>query len=166
MTTVLLEKIISGGQTGVDRAALDFAIAHHIPHGGWCPKGRLAELDQIIPEIYLLKETDSSEYSVRTKLNIRDSDGTLVIVPGFPMTTTNGTLLTIEEAKRMQKPLLVFDLVSKEKNVNLITEWMQHHHIKILNIAGPRESKSPGIYQLTIELLAKIKWHQRADNGK
>ncbi len=72
----MITKIISGGQTGVDRAALDAAIELNIPHGGWCPKGRLAELGQTIPDKYQLQETESSEYSQRTKLNIHDSDGT------------------------------------------------------------------------------------------
>lgn len=94
----MLKKIISGGQTGVDRAALDAAILLKIPHGGWCPKGRLSEVGKI-PDKYLLKETESSDYSERTKLNIHDSDGTLIFVPSTPIKVTDGTLLTIQKSK-------------------------------------------------------------------
>ena len=92
----MLSRIISGGQTGVDRAALDAALEYNFPCGGWCPKGRLAE-DGIISQKYPLKETESSEYEVRTKLNVRGSDGTLILTWGKP---TGGTTLTVEFAKQ------------------------------------------------------------------
>ena len=111
----MIEKIIAGGQTGIDRAALDVAIELNIPHGGWCPQGRLAELGQTIPEKYLLQETKTSDYSERTKLNIQDSDGTLILVPELPLTIKDGTLLTIKQVEEKNKPHLIFDL-SKDCN--------------------------------------------------
>lgn len=156
----MIEKIISGGQTGVDRAALDAAIKLNIPHGGWCPKGRLAELETTIPKKYLLKETATSDFSERTKLNIQDSDGTLIFVPSLPLPASinDGTKLTEQEALARKKPHLIIDL-SKEINIHLITEWIKTQEIKILNIAGPRESLSPGIYQKTLEVLTTLLPH-------
>lgn len=148
-------KIISGGQTGVDRAALDAAISLNIPHGGWCPKGRLAELDATIPEKYELKETDSSDYSVRTKLNIKGSDGTLILVPETPIKITDGTLLTINEAIRTDKPHFIIDL-SKTVDIESIINWVKQNNINILNVAGPRESQAPGIYETSFVLFKKI----------
>src|SRR6186713_1323560 len=103
-------KTVSGGQTGVDRAALDVAISLNILHGGWCPKGRKAELNTLIPIEYNLKETESSEFEVRTKLNIHDSDGTLILVADTPIKVTDGTILTIQEAQRINKPYMILDL--------------------------------------------------------
>ena len=97
-----LRKIVSGGQTGVDRAALDAAMAHDVPVGGWCPKGRRAE-DGVIPERYPLKETPSDAYEQRTAWNVRDSDGTLLITDGA---LEGGTALTMQEAKRQGRPVL------------------------------------------------------------
>ena len=97
------QKIVSGGQTGVDRAALDWARQHHIDHGGWCPKGRLAS-DGVIPTDYLLHETESSGYRQRTKRNVQDSDATLILSMGE---LDGGTLQTVEFAKRLKKPYLV-----------------------------------------------------------
>lgn len=147
----MIEKIVSGGQTGVDQAALEVAIKLNIPLGGWCPKGRLAE-NGTIPVKYPLVETESSDYSVRTKLNIRDSDGSLILVPKIPIQTTDGTMLTLQEVKQQQKPHLIIDL-SKKPNVELIVHWVSENNIKILNIAGPRESQSPGINQLSAKYL-------------
>ncbi len=147
----MIKKIVSGGQTGVDRAALDSAIAQNIPHGGWCPKGRKAE-DGIISSHYQLTETPTVEYEERTKLNVRDSDGTLILVKVPPI---GGTLLTIEEAMKINKPLLVFD-ISKEKNIKIIVDWIKKHDIKILNIAGPRESQTNGIYDCSKNLLLEL----------
>jgi len=101
-----LQKIISGGQTGVDRAALAVAVFLEVPHGGWCPRGRRAE-DGTIPGIYQLKETDSPHYAVRTQQNITDSDGTLVLIGGD---ISGGTALTITLARRYRRPLLVVNL--------------------------------------------------------
>jgi hypothetical protein len=150
----MIEKIISGGQTGVDRAALDVAIELKIPHGGWCPKERLSE-SGTIPFHYSLQETETSDYSERTKLNIRDSDGTLIIVPKLPVDVTDGTILTIQEVQDKRKPYYLFDLSGKE-DLSSISVWLKKNNIRILNVAGPRESQSPGIYNRCYELLKKI----------
>lgn len=150
----MIEKIISGGQTGVDRAALDVAILLDIPYAGWCPKGRLDESGEM-PSQYSLKETDSSDFSERTKLNIRDSDATLIIVPRWPVNVNDGTLLTLDEVKNKKKPYLVVDL-SKEEKVSDILKWAQNNNVKTLNVAGPRESSFPGIYQKSFTVLKEI----------
>lgn len=148
-------KIVSGGQTGVDRAALDAAIELKIPHGGWCPKGRRAELESVIPEKYILKETVSMEFEERTKLNINDSDGTLILVLNTSIKVTDGTLLTIKTAQEMSKPCLIMD-ISKECDIERILEWVNENNIEILNVAGPRESQAPGIYLSSFILLQEI----------
>jgi hypothetical protein len=136
-----LRKLISGGQTGVDRAALDVAIALGIPHGGWCPAGRLAE-DGRIPAHYQLEETDAPEYHVRTERNVREADGTLVICAGPP---TGGTALTCRLARTYAKPLLVWNL-DGDLDAAAVRQWLRDHAIATLNVAGPRESTTPGIY--------------------
>lgn len=144
----VLFRIISGGQTGVDRAALDFAIEAGIPHGGWCPLKRKAE-DGIIGYQYILKETSAADYSIRTKLNVRDSDGTLILNVNK---LEGGTLLTVQLAKNMGKPCLIVDL-DNIPGKKTILRWLTTHKIRILNIAGPRESKRPGIYDQTRKTL-------------
>lgn len=137
--------VISGGQTGVDRAALDAARENSLPHGGWCPAGRLAE-DGPIAEIYPLIETPTAEYAVRTEWNVRDSDGTLILTRE---SLTGGTRLTAILALRYNKPLLVVDLAritDPEQLSQRIIEWLRLHKIRVLNVAGPRESTCPGIY--------------------
>jgi len=147
-------KIISGGQTGVDRAALDFALKYHFPCGGWCPKGRVAE-DGKIPEEYPLKETKTSDYSERTQKNIIDSDATFII---RSYKVDNGTKLTKELCSNYDKLLFELNLDEGLKLPELI-KWIQDNHIKILNIAGPRESNTPGIYKKTLEYLELVnKW--------
>ncbi len=146
-----IRKIVSGGQTGVDRAALDAAIENNIPYGGWSPKGRKAE-DGIIADKYLLEETFTDDYSERTKLNIRDSDGTLVFVLKTPIEVTDGTNLTIKNAKTTKKPLLIIEL-SKNISADILSDWIEKNNIKVLNIAGPRESQSPGIYSSSFKFL-------------
>jgi len=141
-------KIISGGQTGVDRAALDLALELGIPCGGWCPKGRKAE-DGPIPDRYPLKETESNSYPVRTEMNVRDSDGTLILTWGRP---TGGTALTVRLAKRHKKPCMVIDL-KNAGNQSSIKDWLEKKQIGILNVAGPRESKNPGISKLAYDFL-------------
>ncbi|MHC4177623.1 MAG: putative molybdenum carrier protein [Planctomycetota bacterium] len=133
-------KIISGGQTGVDRGALDAAIALGIPHGGWCPLGRLAE-DGRIPDRYELRETESPEYSVRTERNVIDSDATLILCRGRP---SGGTELTLRLAERHGRPHLVLDL-DQAAQPEQLRRWLQQQRVKVLNVAGPRESQSPGI---------------------
>src|SRR5229473_2876346 len=97
-----IKKIVSGGQTGADRAALDFAIAHQIPHGGWCPKGRKCE-DGTLADRYELKETPSNDYPQRTEWNVRDSDGTVIF--SIAPVLTGGSKQTVNLAMKHQKPL-------------------------------------------------------------
>ncbi|MFI4956521.1 MAG: putative molybdenum carrier protein [Gammaproteobacteria bacterium] len=147
-------KIISGGQTGVDRAALDAAIKAYMPHGGWCPKGRLSEAGPL-PSQYQLNETPSEEYAQRTLWNIRDSDATLIFVPSLPLQVTDGTVLTIEEVKKQSKPYLIVDL-SRQTSTDEIINWIKDNHVNILNVAGPRESQSPGIYAATHQFMVEL----------
>jgi Circularly permutated YpsA SLOG family len=137
---VRVEKIVSGGQTGVDRAALDVALGMGLDCGGWCPRGRRAE-DGPIPSRYPLEETTSANYSQRTKRNVRDSDGTLILCSGPPR---GGTLLTQQTAVKRGKPCLLVDLEASTA-VDTIRAWLGEHSIRVLNVAGPRESQAPGI---------------------
>jgi hypothetical protein len=148
---LLPTKIVSGCQTGVDRAALDVAMALGIPCGGWCPKGRKAE-DGGIDARYVLRETPSDGYIERTSWNVRDSDGTLILNRG-PL--TGGTAQTFEDAKRLGKPHLIVDL-DRPLPVNVVRGWMRTNGIAVLNVAGPRESKDPGIHRLASEFLREL----------
>ncbi len=144
-------KIVSGGQTGVDRGALDAAIALGIDHGGWCPRGRLSE-DGRIPDAYELQETDSSEYPVRTQRNLVDSDATLILCHGTPR---GGTGLTLHLAQRHGRPVLVVDLDQPDP-IEAIRRWLRDQQVATLNVAGPRESQSPGIAARAADLLKDI----------
>ncbi len=147
----MVQQVIAGGQTGVDRAALDVARGVGLPCGGWCPKGRLAE-DGVIPARYPLKETPSDQYAQRTEWNVRDSDGTLVLTIGEP---TGGTAQTIVCAGRMGKPHLVLDL-SQQPTPETVLAWVTAHQLHVLNIAGPRESKHPGVYAKAVVFLHQV----------
>jgi hypothetical protein len=136
-----LQKIVSGGQTGVDRAALDAALASGVSVGGWCPRGRRAE-DGPIPERYPLEETPSEAYEQRTAWNVRDSDGTLIITDG---TLEGGTALTMQEANRQGRALLHVR-TSDPVPVEMIRAWGEDHDVRTLNVAGPRASEVEGIY--------------------
>ena len=149
-----LKKIVTGGQSGVDRAALDVAIVYDFPYGGWCPKGRKAE-DGLLAAKYQLQETATTDYAERTKLNLTHSDGTLVIVASLPITVTDGTNLTLSELKKINKPYFLFNL-SGQQTMEDIINWLDIFKIETLNIAGPRESQSPGIYQQSYCLLTKL----------
>lgn len=154
-----ITKLVSGGQTGVDRAALDVAIELGIPHGGWCPRGRIAE-DGIIPAKYKLQEpanpkkciSKNALYAERTVLNIRDSDGTLIIIS---KAATGGTKLTIEKAKELNKPCFIYNF-SENPNMQDIVKWIKANNIHILNVAGPRGSKEPDIYAKAYNLLKDL----------
>jgi hypothetical protein len=146
-----IERIVSGGQTGVDRAALDAAIRHDISHGGWCPKGRRAE-DGTIPARYLLRETASSNYPERTERNVVDSDATLVLNQG-PL--DGGSLYTWELARQYRKPRFLIDLGSVVDPA-VVRAWIGESAIRVLNVAGPRESKRPGIYLLSAAVLDRL----------
>lgn len=137
-----ISKITSGGQTGVDRAALDTALTLGLECGGWCPRGRRAE-DGPIPDRYPLVETPTGRYSQRTAWNVRDSDATLILTRGRPK---RGTALTIRWANRIHKPCLVVDLAA-DADPSIGRAWTREHGIRVLNVAGPRESETPGIYE-------------------
>lgn len=147
----MLQRVVSGGQTGVDRAALDFAIANNISHGGWCPKGRLA-VDGVLPPIYLLRETESDGYRQRTKLNVQDSDATLIINMGE---LDGGSSQTRKFAESLRKPCLIVQLdgTSISDSTAILRAWLLKFQIATLNVAGPREQKRPGIYLGTMNFL-------------
>ncbi len=152
---MILEKVVSGGQTGVDRAALDAAMARGLAVGGWCPRGRRAE-DGTIPPRYPLDETPRRNYAQRTKWNVRDSDATLILTQGTP---SGGTALTIRAAKHRTRPTLVIDLTCQQgpdQAVQRIVQWLEDQPINVLNVAGPRESSCPGITNLAYELLFAV----------
>lgn len=143
-------KIVSGGQTGVDRAALDAAIALGLDHGGWCPRGRLAE-DGRIPDRYRLNETDSPEYRDRTEQNVLDSDATLILCRGQ---LSGGTELTLHLVRHHGRAHLVVDL-DEPPSPREVRHWLQAHRVQVLNVAGPRESQSPGIAAAAREFLGR-----------
>ncbi len=156
----VLKKIVSGGQTGVDRAALDVALAAGFPCGGWAPKGRMAE-DGTIPKRYPLDECTIAGYEERTRLNVRDSDATLVLTRGAAPedrkgeTGEDGTGLTIEWASRLSKPTLVVDL-GQPTDPDAIADWLEGEGVKVVNVAGPRESTAPGIASAAADLMAAV----------
>ncbi|CAF1517121.1 unnamed protein product [Adineta steineri] len=160
----MLKKIVSGGQTGVDRSALDAAIQVNYEYGGWCPRGRRAE-DGIIDSIKYanLQETSTDHYPQRTEFNVRDSDGTLIILLDSENTMGRGTKLTVNIAKKRGKPLLIVCLNEEDNSINQakVIEWLSTNKIEILNVAGPRESTTPGVYKqaepFLKTLLEKIK---------
>ena len=156
----MVRKIVSGGQTGVDRAALDFALALEIPVGGWCPRGRRAE-DGPIPEFYPLCETPSSNYRQRTQWNVRDSDGTLILCRNRP---TGGTLLTCRIAATLGMHLHLVDL-TRETNPGTAWNWIRENQIQVLNVAGPRSSENVGIYHQALTFLHAIAKEGHEDHG-
>lgn len=201
---VFLSRLISGGQTGVDRAALDAALeaastadsgvdsppgvdpgadpyagvaptsganptsgadaaGPAVTVGGWCPRGRRAE-DGLIAERYPLRETPSADYAQRTEWNVREADGTLVFTRG---PASGGTRLTIDLARRYGRPYLVVDCaedVSLIRRVDRIVAWIEEHGIETLNVAGPRESGAPGIYEEVRPIVASVL--RRASGGE
>ena len=152
----MIEKIVSGGQTGVDQAALAIAVEAGIEVGGWCPKGGLDECGNNIRIIHpVLQEASTSIPDERTRLNVDHSDGTLIIVPQIPLppSIVDGTKLTIDYAMQQKKPHLIIILSDKHDAVDRIADWVEQHHISVLNIGGPRESSCPGIHDATRALM-------------
>jgi len=151
----MVEKLISGAQTGADRAALDVALELGIPCGGWVPKGRLAE-DGTIPARYPnLTETSGSAVEIRTEWNIRDSDATLILSHGQ---LDGGSLYTQIKAEKLGKPWLHIDFLETgpEQAPAIARSWLNRIQPKVLNIAGPRATKDPGIYDATVRFLRKV----------
>lgn len=142
--------VISGGQTGVDRAALDWAIEKGLAHTGWCPAGRIAA-DGMLDRRYQLTETESSGYRQRTKRNVQDSDATLIIYRG---SLKGGSQLTQRFAEKEDKPYFSLNLdTTYEDGLARCKAWLARHTPARLNFAGPSEARCPGIYQHTLELL-------------
>jgi hypothetical protein len=151
-----ITRVISGGQTGPDRAALDVALESGLACSGWCPRGRVAE-DGPIDARYPLKETAGADPADRTRRNVEDADGTLILAGGE---LTGGTALTRRLALELGRPHLIIDpsCASTAEAVRQVQRWIDEHDIAVLNVAGPRESECPGIYgqgrSLLLALLA------------
>ena len=157
-------KIISGGQTGVDRAALDVALELSIPYGGWCPRGGWAEDHPEPPGVLekypLLRETPLVDPAQRTEWNVRDSDASLIIVDAGGLPVSRGTTLARELAERYGKPLLIIDVTAPDA-ADRAREWLQARHragdpVLALGVGGPRESEAPGIYGRAGTLLRTV----------
>ena len=155
----MLRKIISGGQTGADRAALDFAIEKGLEHGGYVPRGRKAE-DGRIDDRYNLVELSTSSYPARTRRNIDESDGTVIF--SLERLLSGGTKLTWGHANKVGKPVLHIYDTRKERisnpdslrlEVQVLTDFLRSNKIEVLNVAGPRESKELGVYERTLTML-------------
>ena len=150
-----IKKIVSGGQTGADRGGLDAAIEMGVPHGGWCPMGRLAE-DGKIPEKYSQKELYSRKYSHRTEQNVIDSDVTLIFTYGLP---EGGSKRTAEFAEMHSKPYLWVDMDhNNQKIIDKISSWLMEINADeiVLNVAGSRGSSEPDLQERVCEIIKKV----------
>ena len=144
-------KIISGGQTGVDRAALDVALRHGIDCGGWCPAGRLDEFGKI-PDHYPIQELQGGSFTERTLQNVKDSDGTIVVYCGH---LGGGTAQTVNFCLELKRPHELIDAskISTEGAAKLIGDFVRKNKINILNVAGPRQSEWPEGYDCASRVL-------------
>lgn len=156
-----LRKLISGGQTGVDRAALDAALSAGLACGGWCPRGRRAEDGPLDPR-YPLRETPGSDYAERTRWNVRDADATLILASG---SLRGGTALTRRCARARRRPCRVVD-PADPRAAEAICSWLAAGGFEVLNVAGPRESQQPGIYASSRQLLDAVLAFPRGDAGR
>lgn len=148
----MILRIISGGQTGSDRGALDACLALGIPHGGFCPSGRKAE-DGVIPACYNLIEHESEGYPARTAANVESSDGTVIFTMGA---MTPGSRLTMNICKNLGKPWLHVDLSTPGKKHDIILYFIMSNFITILNVAGSRESSAPGIQDCVETIMRRV----------
>jgi hypothetical protein len=146
-----LRKIVSGGQTGVDRASLDAALEARLACGGWCPRGREAE-DGAIPARYPLAETPGRDPAQRTAWNVRDSDATLILSRGRP---SGGTAFSAERAAAEGRPCHIVDLAG-DPDPGEVAAWIRSAGARVLNVAGPRESEAPGIHDEALALLRAV----------
>lgn len=142
-------RIVSGGQSGADRAGLDWALAHRVDHGGWCPKGRRSE-DGPIPPLYLLSETPLSSYLQRTEWNVRDSDATVIFTLDDKL--EGGSKRTAQFADKLHRPWMHFRPGVHER---FLVGFLQRHRVLTLNIAGRRESSAPGIHAFVTDVLSR-----------
>jgi len=152
-------RIVSGGQTGVDRAALDVALERGIPCGGWCPDGRLAE-DGPLPQRYPLRELPGAGYRRRTRANVTDSDATLIV---YFEEVAGGTAATLHDCLDLGKPFKLVDgaEIPPRRGARAVARFLQRHGVEVLNVAGPRASQSPRAYRYTRELLTVLLSGQR-----
>ena len=150
----MIKTIISGGQTGADRAALDVALNFNIPHGGWIPKGRKTENGHL-PDKYRLQEMPTDGYPARTEKNVLEADGTLIISHGK---LSGGSALTRKMAMKHGKPWYHADLnkLPTFQAAMIIDDWISTNGIKVLNVAGPRDSEDPSIYGLVTVILELV----------
>lgn len=148
-----LQRVISGGQLGADRAALDTAISYGLAHGGWCPRNRICEDPRPIPSTYKLQETPSQEYMQRTEWNVRDSDGTVIFTRGPKL--GRGSRLTFKIAAKLGKPCLHVNLL-RPGAAGEVAGFIYEHSIATLNVAGTRLSKDPEIDRAVRLCLAEV----------
>lgn len=155
---MMIRKIVSGAQTGADRAALDAAMELCVPHGGWVPRGRLAE-DGPVPERYLVQEMSSTAYTRRTEQNVIDSDGTVIFTHGRPR---GGSLKTVSFTRKHKKPCLHLDMMelSVPEAAQRVLSWSRSNGVSVLNVAGQRASQDPAIYGKVREVLRLVFSHE------
>ena len=146
----VIKKLVSGGQTGADRAALDFALDHHLPHGGWCPRGRRAE-DGPLAARYELRETPGDDHAQRTEWNVRDSDGTVIF--SLAAELAGGSAHTASCAQRLGRPWLHLTPAAPHP-ARQLREFVAAHALTTLNVAGPRASEEPGVGAFVRRVLA------------
>ena len=155
----MLRMVISGGQAGADRAGLDFALEAGLAHGGCVPKGRQAE-DGRVDDRYQLVELPTTSYPFRTKRNVRESDGTAIFSLGAEL--SGGSALTLSYARSVRKPV-THRHASDEGEAGpaaRLADFIASNRIGVLNVAGPRGSKEPGVYRFTLEVLRRY-WQEQ-----
>jgi hypothetical protein len=150
----MIKKIISGGQTGADRAALDLAIKLNLPHGGWCPRGRLAE-DGVIEQGYELSETPDADPAQRTEWNVRDSGGTVIF--SISSKLSGGSAKTEIFAHQLGRPCLhISRMRDGGKAIDMLSRFLIENKIQVLNVAGPRQSEEPDLAEFVSHSLQSL----------